>query len=77
MIQIQNHIEQYSMLQGRLPKINIYNIKKSEKIALWSQTPVKYIQYPDNETLATKTNQELQPIRFGMFGGFQQYSLIA
>jgi len=57
-------------LKERLPKINIYNLKKSEKICLWSQTPIRYIQYPDNETLASKTNQELQPIRLGMFGGF-------
>lgn len=38
---------------------------------------MRYIQYPDNETLESKTNQEIQPIRLGLFGGYQQYSLIA
>ena len=55
----------------------MHNIKKSEKVNFFEQVPVRYVQYPDNETLASKTNQELQPIRLGLFGGFHQYSLIA
>lgn len=46
-------------MKDRLPKVNIYNLRKSEKVPFWEQNPVRYIQYPDNETLATKTNQEL------------------
>lgn len=64
-------------MKDRLPKVNIYNLRKSEKVPFWEQNPVRYIQYPDNETLATKTNQELQPIRLGLYGGYQQYSLLA
>lgn len=64
-------------LKERLPKINRLNLTKSEKIAFWEQTAVRYIQYPDNETLESMTNQEIQPIRLGMFGGYQQYTLVA
>ena len=69
--------EQYIELRERLPKVNIYNLKKSEKYPFWEQIPVKYIQYPDNETLASLTNQEVQPVRLGLYGGYQQYSLLA
>ena len=64
-------------MKDRLPKLNRLNLEKSHKITFWEQTAVRYIQYPDNETLESKTNQEIQPIRIGMFGGYQQYSLLA
>jgi len=76
-VEVQRLNDQYVDIRDKLPKINVRNLKLSEKVLFWSGKPGKYIQYPDPETLATKTNQELQPIRIGLFGGFAQYSIIA
>lgn len=75
--EIDMHLVMFRDLKERLPKINRLNLRKSEKVAFWEQTAVRYIQYPDNETLEQMTNQEIQPIRLGLFGGYQQYTLIA
>ena len=75
--EVQQCQDQFFELKERLPKINRLNLQKSQKITFWEQTPVRYIQYPDNETLEQKTNQEIQPIRLGIFGGYQQYSILA
>ena len=69
-VEVQRLTDQYVDIRNKLPKINISNLKLSEKVLFWSGKPGKYIQYPDNDTLARKTNQELQPIRIGLFGGF-------
>ena len=54
--EVQKHVEMFVELKERLPKINRFNLIKSQKITFWEQTAVRYIQYPDNETLEMKTN---------------------